>query len=64
LPKAALYDALHLAIATIYEMDFLVTWDRRHLASESRIPRIGSIIISSGHVSPVICTPAQLRKDA
>jgi len=62
LPKKAIHDALHLAIAAVHGMDFLVTWDRRHLANESRIPRIGSIIVSSGHASPVICTPLQLRE--
>ena len=62
LPRKALYDALHLAIAAVYGMDYLVTWDRRHLASKSRIPRLRSIIVAWGHASPLICTPAQLRE--
>jgi predicted nucleic acid-binding protein len=57
LPKKAANDALHLAVAVVYGMDYLVTWDCRHLANESRIPRIRSIIGSWGHASPVICTP-------
>jgi predicted nucleic acid-binding protein len=62
LPKKAIYDAIHLATAAVYGMDYLVTWNCRHLASESRIPRIRSIIIAWGHASPVICTPSQLQR--
>jgi predicted nucleic acid-binding protein len=62
LPKKAVYDALHLAIAAVYGLDYLVTWDFRHLASESRTSRIRSIIVSWGHASPVICTPSQFER--
>ncbi|MFL6195840.1 MAG: type II toxin-antitoxin system VapC family toxin [Thermoanaerobaculia bacterium] len=61
LPRTAGYDALHLAIAAVHGMDYLITWDRRHLASESLLPKIRSIIASWGYAGPEIRTPQQLQ---
>jgi hypothetical protein len=60
LPKKARLDALHIAIAAMNGMDFLLTWNCSHIANALLIPRIGSIILSRGARSPVICTPQQL----
>jgi predicted nucleic acid-binding protein len=60
-PREAGYDALHIAMAAVHGMDVLVTWDRRHLANEARLPRIRSIIASRGYAGLTICTPQQLQ---
>jgi hypothetical protein len=62
LPSKAGYDALHLATAAVHRMDYLLTWNCRHIANESLIPKIRSIIVSWRHDSPVICTPRQLLR--
>ena len=62
LPRKAVYDALHLAIAAVHEMNYLLTWNCRHMANEVLVPRIGSIMLSRGYAVPVICTPSQLLK--
>jgi hypothetical protein len=60
LPRNAAQDAFHIAIAAVHRMDFLLTWNCRHIANEVLIPRLGSIIKAHGYASPVLCTPPQL----
>ena len=60
LPTRAKEDALHLAAAAVHKMDFLLTWNCRHIANPDILRRI---ILwhsdSSIHQFPVICTPAE-----
>jgi len=60
LPRSAAQDAFHIAIAAVHRMEFLLTWNCRHIANEVLIPRLGSIIKAHGYVNPVLCTPLQL----
>ena len=56
LPAKASVDALHLTIATTHRLDYLITWNCRHLAN----PRIGGQIErylrQNGYTMPCICT--------
>jgi len=57
-PKAAI-DALHIAIATVHEMDYLLTWNCRHIANaEMRAPII-KVCQAQGYECPIICTPEE-----
>ncbi len=60
LPTKAHFDALHLAIASIYSMDFLVTWNCRHLARGSVMHDLPAINDRFGLRAPTICTPEEL----
>ena len=60
LPRRAWRDTLHLAIAAFHQVDFVLTWNCRHIANAVFVPRFASIMSSRGYVSPVICTPPQL----
>lgn len=40
LPRRARLDAFHLALATIHEMSYLLTWNCRHLANGILVPKI------------------------
>jgi len=53
-------DALHIAVAAMNGVDFLLTWNCRHIANAVLIPRIASIIERRGYRAPVLCTPPQL----
>jgi predicted nucleic acid-binding protein len=60
LPPAAETDALHLAVACHYEIDYLLTWNMKHLANariRRDIERFGN---EQGMLIPVICTPEEL----
>ncbi len=63
LPIKAKADALHIAIATVHGMDFLLTWNCKHIANAAMRLKIESICKSSGYEPPIICTPLELMED-
>lgn len=54
-------DALHIAIATVHNCDYLLTWKCESIASATRRRRFNSIVVEAGFAVPVICTPPQLH---
>jgi len=58
--KSAEADALHVAVAAIHGMDFLLTWNCRHINNASFKPIIRSVCTSVGYACPEICTPLEL----
>jgi len=60
LPATALRDALHMAIASLNGMEYLVTWNCRHIAHGRIKRRLQEINGCEGMESPVICTPEEL----
>ena len=62
-PRTSYEDAVHIAIAAVNGMDFLVTWNCRHIANGETMPKIYEICRANGFVCPLICTPEQLMKE-
>ncbi len=62
LPAKARIDALHIAIATLNGMDFLLTWNCRHIANAATQHIIEATCKEAGYEPPVICTPPQLME--
>lgn len=62
LPPRARLDAAHLAIASVYGMSFLLTWNCRHLANPHFRAKIESACDGAGFSSPQILTPEQLME--
>ena len=60
LPSRARVDALHIAIATLGGMDYLLTWNCAHIANPAFRSRIATVIRSFGYEPPIICTPLEL----
>ena len=44
-------------------IDYLLTWNHRHLANATRRTRIEIAVEDMGYASPVICTPEELMED-
>jgi len=63
LPPKAENDALHVALAAVNGIDFLVTWNCRHLANASLRALIERTCKKSGYRCPVICTPEELLEE-
>ncbi|MEM6406105.1 MAG: hypothetical protein AAF669_05905 [Pseudomonadota bacterium] len=59
-PKKAEVGALHVAIAAVHQIDYLLTWNCTHIANAVMRPRIENICQEQGLSSPVICTPFEL----
>ncbi len=63
LPHAATGDAMHVALAAYHEVDYLLTWNCRHIDNAELKPLIRSVCISNGYQYPEICTPLELMGD-
>jgi hypothetical protein len=60
IPTKAATDAAHIAIATVHEMDYLMTWNCVHLANAAITKEVAKICRQQGFECPVICTPEEL----
>jgi hypothetical protein len=59
-PAKAAQDALHISVATIHGMDYLLTWNCRHIANIAIQRKIAHYFESIGLLLPVMCTPEEL----
>ena len=60
LPAKAEADALHIASASSYGCEFLLTWNFKHIANAVLKRRVERILHEYGYESPTICTPDEL----
>jgi len=60
LPTSADRDALHIGVAVFHEMDFLLTWNIRHIANAQIRKKLRAFVESLGYSLPTICSPEEL----
>jgi hypothetical protein len=60
LPPHAFPDAAHVAVAAVHGVDYLLTWNCKHLANAQITRRIARVCEKLGHRMPIICTPEEL----
>ncbi len=60
LPTKAQVDALHIAIAAYEKMDFVLTWNFKHIANAQSARKIRQVCASFGQICPVLCSPLEL----
>ena len=60
IPEKAIEDSLHIAIATLHHVDFLLTWNCRHIANPVIQEGIAEYLEKRGLFLPIICTPEEL----
>jgi hypothetical protein len=60
LPPIAARDAVHVATAAVHTIDYLLTWNCKHLANAQIMRRIESVCQAHGYRMPIICTPDEL----
>ncbi len=60
LPAKALDDALHIALSAVHGMDYLLTWNCRHIDNAEKKPIIRIICQVHGFTCPEIATPIEL----
>jgi len=56
-------DALHIAVAAVHGVDFLLTWNCKHIANATMRSAIERARREAGYEPPVICTPEELTSD-
>ena len=59
-PQKALDDALHISIAAVHSIDFLLTWNCKHIDNAEMKPKIRDICEKYGFRCPEIATPIEL----
>lgn len=59
LPEKAADDALHIACSGVHRMDYLLTWNCKHIANPHIQQRIRECFSMRGIHTPVICTPEE-----
>lgn len=60
-PEEYKEDALHIALAAVHGIDYLLTWNFKHINNVSRREAIEKAIIEAGYYPPAICSPEELR---
>lgn len=62
LPPKARIDAPHVGVAATHGIDYLLTWNLRHLANATIRGKIEEAVRCAGMVAPIICTPEELME--
>ncbi|MGA7877667.1 MAG: hypothetical protein WCA08_18545 [Desulfoferrobacter sp.] len=62
-PPGAEADALHVAVAAVHRIDYLLTWNFRHIDNAAKKPIIRSTCVAAGYPYPEICTPMELLQE-
>jgi hypothetical protein len=60
LPPRAVRDAAHIAVASVHQVDYLLTWNCKHLANAQNVRTIALVCEEQGQRTPIICTPEEL----
>jgi len=55
-------DAIHVAAATVHHMDYVVTWNVKHMANPNKRTHFATVCLRLGLVPPQIVTPDILQE--
>lgn len=59
-PEKSVTDALHIAVAAVHAVDYLLSWNCRHIANAEMQDAIRKVCEENGCKFPKICTPEEL----
>jgi hypothetical protein len=62
IPAKADVDALHVAVAAVHGMDYLISWNCKHIVNGNILPQVYAACRASGYEPPLICTPQELME--
>ena len=62
IPPTYYEDALHVAVATVNGMEYLLTWNLTHIANATLRRKYEQEIRLEGYEPPIICTPEELLR--
>lgn len=62
LPPFAFLDMSHVALAAVHGMQYLLTWNCRHIANARVIRVVNKVCRERRYEPPVICTPEELME--
>ena len=56
-------DAEHIAIATIHKVEYLASWNQKHIVNENKREHINQVCREAGFEPTTICTPTELIEE-
>ena len=56
-------DAQHIAIATVHGVEYLVSWNHKHIVNENKREHINQVCQAAGFQPTTLCTPIELMED-
>jgi len=59
-PKNEIRDVLHIAVAVIWKVDYLLTWNCKHIANAHSLRQLRKFTENHGHEFPHVCTTEEL----
>ena len=59
-PEKAASDAVHIAVASVHQMNYTVTWNFKHIANPYTRDRLSAVVADAGFHLPVMCSPEEL----
>jgi predicted nucleic acid-binding protein len=62
-PAKAASDAMHIAVASVHRIDYLVTWNFKHIANPFLRDRMQAAVAEAGYELPVMCSPEELLQN-
>ncbi len=62
-PQNSGLDAQHIAVATVHGVDYLVSWNHKHIVNEHKREHINQVCQAAGFRPITICTPMELMED-
>ncbi len=62
IPEKASEDVLHIVIAAAHGMEYLLTWNFKHIANAAMCANVELVCRLNGYEPPVICTPLELME--
>ena len=62
-PRNSVTDAQHIAIATVHGVEYLVSWNHKHIVNEHKREHINQVCQEAGFQPITICTPIELMEE-
>ncbi len=56
-------DAQHIAIAVVHSIEYLVSWNYKHIVNETTRQHITNVCLTAGYQSTTLCTPETLIEE-
>jgi len=63
IPEKSGADAIHIAVSAVNGVDYLLTWNCKHLANATLRHQLEICVENAGYACPVICTPEELMEE-
>jgi hypothetical protein len=63
LPAKARSDAEHVATATVHGVEYLLTWNCKHIANAATLPSVYRLLTDLGYSPPLIVTPEEFSEN-